>query len=234
MISQTNETLLLTIITVVYNSNESIEKTLLSVFEQEQKNFEYIVIDGGSTDGTAEIIKMHEYKLAYWISEPDNGIYDAMNKAIAKASGKYIYFINCGDTLLNIPADVLQKSNADMLCFSIETNAGIRKPKLGFTFFLTNTLPHQGIFYKRSSDVFFDSSYKVFADYALNLDFYRKGKVIKTYNEIIIANHSLDGVSNSKKKFKEFFQVVKRKSGIHYLALSYLYFKWLGLKNRLK
>ncbi|MEP6844368.1 MAG: glycosyltransferase family 2 protein [Panacibacter sp.] len=222
----------ISIITVVYNGASFLEATIQSVISQGYGVIEYIIIDGASTDGTIEIIKKHEHKLSYWISEPDKGIYDAMNKGIEKATGSFVYFINCGDTLLSIPGD-LRNSEADMFCFPVETNTGLRKPKLGFTFFLTNTLPHQGIFYKKSADVFFDCTYKVFADYALNIDFRKSGKQIKMHNEPVIAYHSLDGVSNNKKSFAEFLQLVKAKSGIHFMVLSYLYFKWQGFKRRL-
>lgn len=86
-----------TIITVSFNAVNDIEKTLLSVINQTYHNIEYIIIDGGSTDGTVDIIKKYSNKISYWISEPDKGIYDAMNKGIKKATGDWINFMNCGD-----------------------------------------------------------------------------------------------------------------------------------------
>lgn len=85
------------IITVVYNGVSSLKKTMDSVFSQSWNDIEYIIIDGGSTDGTYDIIKQSEDKLAYWCSEPDKGVYDAMNKGIKKATGDWICFLNSGD-----------------------------------------------------------------------------------------------------------------------------------------
>jgi len=87
------------VITVVYNGLSLIEKTITSVISQTYPNLEYVVIDGGSSDGTTEIIKIHEEKIAYWISEPDSGIYDAMNKGLAAATGDYVWFMNAGDLI---------------------------------------------------------------------------------------------------------------------------------------
>jgi glycosyltransferase involved in cell wall biosynthesis len=95
------------VITVVYNGLSLIEKTITSVISQTYPNLEYIVIDGGSSDGTAEIIKIHEEKIAYWISEPDSGIYDAMNKGLAAATGDYVWFMNAGDLIYR--PDTLQE-----------------------------------------------------------------------------------------------------------------------------
>lgn len=89
---------LVTIITVCYNAAETLEKTISSVINQTYSNIEYIIIDGGSTDGTIEIIKKHKEKIHYWISEPDNGVYDAMNKGIEFASGEWINYMNSGDS----------------------------------------------------------------------------------------------------------------------------------------
>lgn len=88
---------LISIITVVYNDVNNIKKTILNVANQIYNNFEYIVIDGGSTDGTAEIIKKYENKIDYWLSERDKGIYDAMNKGIDLARGDWVNFMNSGD-----------------------------------------------------------------------------------------------------------------------------------------
>lgn len=97
---------LITIITVVYNGVKDMEQTMLSVLNQTYPEIEYIVIDGGSTDGTVDIIKKYEQRLAYWVSEPDKGIYYAMNKGILKATGEWIHFRNCGDYFSD--ADVLE------------------------------------------------------------------------------------------------------------------------------
>lgn len=85
------------VVTVCYNAVDDIEKTMLSVLDQTYENIEYIVIDGGSTDGTVEVIKKYEKRLAYWVSEPDKGIYDAMNKGLDFSTGEWINFMNAGD-----------------------------------------------------------------------------------------------------------------------------------------
>lgn len=88
---------IISVITVVFNGKDFIERTIKSVLEQDYAFKEYIIIDGGSTDGTVDIIKKYESHLLFWSSEPDRGVYDAMNKGIEKASGKWINFMNAGD-----------------------------------------------------------------------------------------------------------------------------------------
>ena len=92
---------LVSIITVVYNGEEFIDATIQSVINQTYDNVEYIFIDGGSTDGTLDIIKRYEDRIDYWVSEKDAGIYDAMNKAITITSGDWVNFMNAGDTFYN-------------------------------------------------------------------------------------------------------------------------------------
>ena len=87
----------ISVVTIVFNGINAIEKTINSIINQSYKDVEYIIIDGGSTDGTVGIIKKYFSKLNYWISEKDKGIYDAMNKGITAANGEWIVFINCGD-----------------------------------------------------------------------------------------------------------------------------------------
>jgi len=93
---------LISIITISYNCADAVEKTMRSVLSQRYRDFEYIVIDGGSTDGTAGIIRRHSNSLAYWVSEKDRGISDAFNKGINAAKGKYICLLNAGDTFASI------------------------------------------------------------------------------------------------------------------------------------
>ena len=92
---------LITVITVVLDGVVDLEGTITSVINQSYNNIEYIVIDGGSTDGTLSIIKKYEDKINYWISETDNGIYDAMNKGVCLANGEWLCFMNSGDTFFN-------------------------------------------------------------------------------------------------------------------------------------
>ncbi len=87
----------LSVVTIVYNDVKNIRKTIESVILQTYSDIEYIIIDGASTDGTVDIIKEYSDKIQYWISEPDNGLYDAMNKGIDEANGNYICFLNSGD-----------------------------------------------------------------------------------------------------------------------------------------
>ncbi|WP_051640638.1 glycosyltransferase family 2 protein [Thiomicrorhabdus sp. Milos-T2] len=92
---------LITIITVVFNGEEHIEDTIKSVLKQSWPNVEYIIVDGGSTDRTLDIIKYYEQQIDYWVSESDNGIYDAMNKAILLSSGEFISLVNADDFLMD-------------------------------------------------------------------------------------------------------------------------------------
>lgn len=92
---------LLSVITVSYNAKDTIEKTINSVINQTYPNIEYIIIDGGSKDGTIDIIRKYSKYITYWISEPDKGIYDAMNKGIIAANGQWINFMNAGDIFYN-------------------------------------------------------------------------------------------------------------------------------------
>jgi|WetSurMetagenome_2_1015567.scaffolds.fasta_scaffold41035_2 glycosyltransferase involved in cell wall biosynthesis len=92
---------LISIVTVCYNAASLLEKTILSVINQNYHNFKYLIIDGGSNDGTIEIIKKYEHQLTYWVSETDKGIYDAMNKGIDSANGDWINFMNAGDMFYN-------------------------------------------------------------------------------------------------------------------------------------
>ena len=114
------------IITVNYNNKEGLRRTIESVIHQTFHDYEFIIIDGGSTDGSMDVLKEYDAQINYWVSEPDSGIYNAMNKGIAKAKGEYLNFMNSGDCFYT--ADVLEKvslynSNADFIVGTIITIA---------------------------------------------------------------------------------------------------------------
>ena len=108
-----------TIVTVTYNSENLLEKTIQSVINQTCKDYEYIIIDGKSTDKTVEIIKRYDSVLTHWVSEKDNGIYDAMNKAIGIATGDWIIFLNSGDYFVNNEVLDILSMNADSSKYDI-------------------------------------------------------------------------------------------------------------------
>ncbi len=118
---------MISIITISYNCADALEKTMRSVLSQRYSDFEYIVIDGGSTDGTADIIRRHSDSLSYWVSEKDRGISDAFNKGINAAKGKYICLLNAGDTFASIHTldEIAPHLSAPLVTFRfIEENSG--------------------------------------------------------------------------------------------------------------
>ena len=171
------------IITITYNAVRLVEQTLLNVLSQSYPNIEYIVIDGGSTDGTADIIRRYESGLAYWVSEPDKGIYDAMNKGLQKATGDYVWFINAGDTLCSSDTvqsvvSRLQKRKALPDIIYGETNIvdeerrslGLRRlrapRKLSWKSFRMGMLVcHQSFIPKRAIAPSYDLQYRYSADF---------------------------------------------------------------------
>ena len=147
----------LSIITVNLNNKSGLEKTIQSVSQQNYKDYEHIIIDAGSTDGSLKIIEDKKNLFSYWVSEPDRGIYHGMNKGINKASGKYILFLNSGDYLLSkdalsidfktITQDIvyghLTHNNNNVL------NTSAYKDNIDLGFFFKSTLPHGSTFIKR-------------------------------------------------------------------------------------
>ena len=148
---------LLTIITVNLDDKSGLSRTVESIKSQNFQDFEFIIIDGGSKDGSLEVIKENETLIDYWVSEKDSGIYNAMNKGINKASGKYILFLNSGDYLLSkdalsidfktITQDIvyghLTHNNNNVL------NTSAYKDNIDLGFFFESTLPHGSTFIKR-------------------------------------------------------------------------------------
>lgn len=175
---------MISIVTVSYNAASTIEQTISSVIGQTYRNIEYIVIDGGSTDGTAEIIKSHEHELSFWISEPDRGISDAMNKGLDRASGYYILFLNADDYLADkrsiervAPSLDCEIVTAPIVKLEENQTERIVKPRgFGWWFNLKTGLFHQATFCSKKMLLDlkgFDTRYKLEMDYDLFLRAYR-------------------------------------------------------------
>lgn len=165
------------IVTVCYNAVNEIEKTILSVLNQTYDDIEYIIIDGGSKDGTVDIIKKYSDRISYWISEPDRGIYDAMNKGIIVATGDYINFMNAGDSfcatdIITTIAKNLTPETGVIFgdCFYVKENQYNKTyiPALDISK-LPKKYPfcHQSTFTKTSyiKKNLFDTSFKICADW---------------------------------------------------------------------
>lgn len=230
---------LITYITVVRNGAEDIERTIESILPLLSSKVEYIIIDGGSKDGTLEKIQSFENKINRWISEPDKGIYDAMNKGLELAKGEFVCFINIGDKLLNCPLKQIEEAvykNAAAISFPVQlSNGTIYKPSYTAKIKLENTLHHQGTYYRKNQIEKFNLSFKTFADFDLNQTLYKKHAKVIIDHSVINSFHSVEGISNNKKNVNEIFRVVKKNYGALYSIISFFYFKFnYGLKNKIK
>lgn len=195
---------LFSIITPTYNCTAKIEKTIQSVLSQNMTLFEYIIIDGLSTDGTMEKVKKYSSYIKL-IFEKDNGVYDAMNKGINIASGKYLYFLGAGDQLKDGVLEkinlIVPRSNLNFIygnVYRLDQNViydGLfNKSKLN-----KRNICHQAIFYERN--IFsiigkFDLKYKIKADYAFNLKCFGCEEIKKNYINEVIADYEGFGLSS--------------------------------------
>ena len=229
---------MVSIITVVKNGAKTIERTILSVINQDYNNFEYVVIDGVSTDGTLEILDNYSHKITTIISENDSGIYDAMNKGISIAKGEWIYFLGCDDifyetsTLKKVFSNDLTGvhviyGNIEFL-YSHQKYDGI----YDFEKLCLRSPCHQGIFYRK--ELFekfgnFNIDYVIAADYDLHIKTF-SGGAKWLYMEEIISVFDETGVSSMGKNDKlfrnEFFKICFDNLGhkISDLALSRLFY----------
>lgn len=189
----------LSIITINYNNLFGLKKTIDSVLAQSFKDYEWIVIDGGSKDGCKEFIEQNESRFAFWCSEPDKGIYNAINKGLAHANGDYVQFLNSGDWLYDKTTlekaftqidnnhdiyygDMVQVNDGDKL------NPIIYPDELGFFFFPYNNICHQATFYRRTlfDSTHYDESFSIVSDWAMNLSLLFKGCTFKHLNQFIV------------------------------------------------
>lgn len=198
----------LSIITINLNNKLGLQKTVNSVLSQTFTDFEYLIIDGGSTDGSVELIKENLEKITYWVSEPDSGIYNALNKGISKARGEYCLFLNSGDylaksdSLLNLFENKLIEDIVYWNTYLIDNRHGVKKivqpDRLSASFFYGGTINHQSCIIKR--DLFdeygmYDESFKIASDWLFFLKTIVFGNVQTKHLNLFLTFFDGNGVS---------------------------------------
>ena len=212
------------IITVNYNNKEGLRRTIESVIHQTFRDFEFIVIDGGSTDGSADVLKEYDKQLTFWVSEPDKGVYNAMNKGVARAHGDYLNFMNSGDCFYDekILEDLASKDlTADLIVgrdyhFNDKTQQGfatILPSRLSMLTFVHHTLPHQSTFFKRQlfDNSPYDESLRLVADVKFYIQKICVEKCSVQLVDNIICRREPDGISNAynERRLQEHRQIVE-------------------------
>ena len=192
------------IVTVCLNAVKEIETTILSVLNQSFADVEYIIVDGGSTDGTVDVIRKYQDRIAHFISEPDKGIYDAMNKGADLATGDWINFMNAGDCFASNMVVEEMVSGADSNCDVLFGNTILVRGdhQMGSKgHYLENDFPrlsHQSVFVKTNllKESHFDLKYKISADFAFLYSLYRKGRSF-CYKDIDVVQFDMMGLSTT-------------------------------------
>ena len=222
---------LITIVTVVFNSYTYLEETIISVISQTYDNFEYIIIDGGSTDGTLDIIRKYEHTIDYWISEKDQGIYDAMNKSMSLITGEWVNFMNSGDMFfdknvlqkiyLNLSGDIVYGNHA------IYINDKYKYVEINVKKYSSiRNIPccHQSLFMKKSLLLKFpfDLNYHIAGDYDQFLKCQYNGANVKhiPMTVSLFLDGGLSSVSR-KKIIYEYYNIMKK---YHKLYAFFVYY----------
>lgn len=229
----------ISIVTVSYNAEETIERTIQSVLSQTYHNIEYIVVDGASTDHTIDVIKKYRGQV-YVLSEPDKGIYDAMNKATQIVTGDYLLFLGADDILAS--SSVIDDVSKHLIDPNIVYYGNVRIRSSGKIFnkrynkakWAIWNVSHQSIFYPRIiyRNYSYDLYYKVYADYAYNLRLL-KNKIHFDYIDLIISIYNTEGFSSYTKDLnfsKDKLRLVRDALGVmpSVLVILYgIYYKYL-------
>ncbi|MES2265477.1 MAG: glycosyltransferase family 2 protein [Bacteroidota bacterium] len=241
----------LSVITIVYNNARDIERTMLSVLNQTYEAIEYIVVDGASNDGTLEIIKRYEGRIAKLVSEKDKGIYDAMNKGLALATGDYVIFMNSGDEFYDI--GTVEKvfdtaPNADIYYGETEMvndereSLGQRRHKAPAKFTWRDfkfgmSISHQAIYIRRSLTQPYDPKYQLSADIDWIIRAAKKAiKIVKV--DGYVAKYLVGGMSKARHRqsLLERFDIMKRHYGLIPTLFNHTVIAfnlgWYWLKNK--
>lgn len=206
----------LSIVTVNLNNASGLEKTISSVLSQTFKDYEFVVIDGGSVDGSLDIVKKYSGSIAFWSSAKDNGIYEAMNKGVRAANGSYLLFLNSGD-VLNRPTVLAEIFGAERTSDIVYGNIdyvysdGSRKlyrslsgDKLTMAHFFTDTIAHPAAFIRRElfDSGLYDESLRIVAD---NKFFYERvvfQNCSVEYLDLVVTDFDMTGVSSQRENWK--------------------------------
>ncbi|WP_395054512.1 glycosyltransferase family 2 protein [Flavobacterium sp.] len=200
------------IITINYNDKFGLEKTIKSVVNQDYKDFEFIIIDGGSTDGSVSVIENYQSQIQYCISEKDSGVYNAMNKGIKVANGEFVLFMNSGDIFNNnnVLTQVIPHLNKDYDIYYGDNykvkNEHKRKKtypeKLSFSFFYSSSINHQSTFIRKKlfhKYFFYNEEYKIASDWEFFIYTICKMNVPYKYLGVTICDYDFTGISSSDK-----------------------------------
>ncbi|QEM05921.1 glycosyltransferase [Mucilaginibacter rubeus] len=241
----------LSVVTIVYNNVRDIERTIQSVINQTYSNIEYVVIDGLSNDGTLQVIEQYKNRVAKLVSEKDEGIYDAMNKGLALASGDYVIFMNSGDEFYDnetVAAVFAAADEADIYYGETEmiaddgSSLGQRRHKApakftwrGFKYGMS--ISHQAIYIRRSLAEPYDPRYQLSSDIDWIIRAAKKAKKIVNVNRYV-AKYLVGGMSKKRHRqsLMERFEIMKQNYGLiptifnHFVIAFNL--GWYWLKNR--
>ena len=200
----------LSVITINYNNSDGLRKTIESVINQTYKDFEYIVIDGGSTDGSVDVIKEYADKIDYWVSEPDKGIYNAMNKGIDVAKGEYCNFMNSGDSFCSPKTMALvfaEETTADIVCGNTHTDK-LKKPphEMTFDFLFNGSICHQCAFIRTSlmKKYHYDEKYKIVADRKFFVQAFILENCSYQAIDVDIVNYDINGFSSQNRFLSDY------------------------------
>ena len=225
---------LISIITVVYNGAAALEKTIESVLNLSYNNIQFIIIDGASTDGTVDVIKKYENKLKYWISEPDKGIYDAMNKGWSIADNdSFIIFLGAGDYIITLP-DMSTQAKENIIYGKVWLGEKrLFNTTVDFRMRLINAAHHQALLIRKSIHYSppFTLAFPIFSDFDFNQRLYKAGFRFK--KDPSFYSYAMVGGVSSRYPKEEMLEVVKKNYGKVYVLVAKAYYFLQNLKNSL-
>jgi glycosyltransferase involved in cell wall biosynthesis len=228
---------IVSVVIVTYNVEKTLQSCLDSIYHQDTNSIEIIVIDGSSDDNTLKILQKNNSKIAFWKSESDNGIYDAMNKSLPYLSTNRVIFLGADDRLLPDFSKMLQTlSDPNVIYYANVLYKGkVQSGKISPYYQAKSGLFHQSIIYPTSvfEKYYYNLKYKIAADYALNMQLFKDANYTFKYRDYLIAEYSDSGISGIERD--EAFERDKSKLILHNFGLK-IWARYLFrlLKSRIK